>query len=90
MNCTAPQIEAKDIDALESLDECSIQSHCFRNSPVSLDEDIKDAIENNGSFSGSFNEPSMLLIANHPHNKSIRPSPRRFYPFRGVSTQTSK
>jgi hypothetical protein len=89
MRCSAPQIEAKEIETA-NIDQCSIDSEYFRNSPVALDENIKYEIQSNGSFSASFTEPSMLLIANHPHNKSIRPSPRRFYPFRGVSTQTSK
>mmetsp|Transcript_6037 Transcript_6037/g.19506 ORF Transcript_6037/g.19506 Transcript_6037/m.19506 type:complete len:181 (+) Transcript_6037:48-590(+) len=45
-----------------------------------------------GSFSSSFvrSEPSVLLLTNHAHNKVVRPSPRRHYPFRGVSSQTSK
>ena len=60
----------------------------------SFNEDIKEAETSDESCSSSlrtsFCEPSVLLITNHPHNKTVRPSPRRFYPFRGISTQTSR
>jgi hypothetical protein len=58
-----------------------------------FDEDIKDEVQGescSSSFSASFYESSVLMITNHAHNKTVRPSPRRFYPFRGISTQTSR